>query len=87
MKANNAASTMQTMTPNSSPITAKIKSVCESGRMRLIVPSPGPLPNQEPEMKLSSAVSDWKLVGTPAVIGGGGSRNAWMRACTCGTNL
>ena len=55
--------------------------------MRLIVPSPGPLPSQEPEMKLSSAVSDWKLVGTPAVIGGGGSRNAWMRACTCGTNL
>ena len=86
MKAKTRASAMQTMTPNSSPITAKMKSVCESGRMRFTVPSPGPLPNQQPAMKLSSAVSDWKLAGTPAT-GGGGSRKASMRACTCGTNL
>ena len=85
-KAKSAASTMQTRTPNSSPMTAKMKSVWESGRMRLMTPSPGPLPNQDPAMKLSSAVSDWKFAGTPAT-GGGGSRKDSMRAWTCGTNL
>ncbi len=28
-----------------------MKSVCESGRLRLTIPSPGPRPNQEPETK------------------------------------
>ena len=39
---------MQTMMPNSSAVTAKMKSVWASGRMRLTVPSPGPRPSQPP---------------------------------------
>ena len=53
---------MQATMPNSSAVTAKMKSVCASGRMRLTVPSPGPRPNQPPLAKLSSAVSTWKRV-------------------------
>ena len=37
--------------PNSSAATANTKSVWLSGRMRLMVPSPGPRPNQPPRMK------------------------------------
>ncbi len=66
-------------------VTAKMKSVWASGRMRLTVPSPGPLPNQPPERKLPSAVSTWKVSTMPPPAPG--SMNLMMRARTCGTNL
>ena len=43
----------QTIMPSSSPATAKIKSVCESGRKLFITPSPGPLPKNPPLIKAS----------------------------------
>ena len=57
MKANSATRMRQSTTPNSSAATAKTKSVWPSGRMRLIVPSPGPRPNQPPRMNDSVAMS------------------------------
>ena len=57
MKANSMASARHSATPNSSPATAKTKSVWLSGSRRFTVPSPGPLPNQPPRMKLSVAMS------------------------------
>ena len=73
MKANSATSTRQSATPNSSPATANTKSVWLSGNMRLTVPSPGPLPNQPPRMKLSVAMSMLKV--SPDA----GLRKCWMR--------
>ena len=52
--------------------------------MRFIVPSPGPLPNQPPEMKLSIAVSTWNV--SPEAVPTEGSMNFSMRRRTCGTN-
>ena len=67
--------------PNSSAVTAKMKSVWLSGRMRFTVPSPGPLPSQPPCTKDSMAVSTWKV--SPDC----GSRNRSMRARTCGSSV
>ena len=53
MKAKTHDQPMQTMMPNSSPATAKMKSAWASGMMRLTVPSPGPTPNQPPRMSES----------------------------------
>ena len=39
----------QKMNPNSSPATAKIKSVLASGILSLRIPCPGPLPNKPPD--------------------------------------
>ena len=74
------SSTMQTTMPNSSAVTAKMKSVCASGRMRLTVPSPGPRPSQPPRENDSMAVSTWKV--SPDAL----SRKRSMRARTCGRN-
>ena len=60
-------------------VTAKTKSACASGRMRLTVPSPGPRPNQPPRRKDSTAVSTWNV--SPDA----GSRKRLMRAATWGT--
>ena len=76
---------MQARRPNSSPVTAKMKSVWASGRMRFTVPSPGPLPSQPPALIVSSAVSTWNVSVTP--LPDDGSMNFRMRARTCGTNL
>ena len=59
MKAKAATRIRQTMMPNSSAVTAKMKSVWESGRLCLTVPSPGPRPSQPPRTKDSIAVSIW----------------------------
>ena len=65
--------------PNSSAATAKTKSVWLSGRMRLMVPSPGPRPNQPPRTNDSTAWSILKV--SPEA----GSMNRLMRRATCGT--
>jgi len=39
---------IHTITPYSSAITGKIKSVCESGIYFFIIPSPGPFPKNPP---------------------------------------
>ena len=70
MKANMPASTMQKSRPNSSPVTAKMKSVWASGRMRLNVPSPGPLPSQPPDTKLSMRGVDLERVGGARPVAG-----------------
>ena len=64
--------------PNSSPTTAKTKSVCESGSTRFMIPSPGPVPDQPPRSKDCMAVMIWKL--SPL----SGSRKRLMRPATCG---
>ena len=61
-EAKTQTSARQTIMPNSSPVTAKMKSVWLSGRMRFTVPSPGPLP--EPAALTRSSrwrVSTWKV--------------------------
>ncbi len=70
--------TRQRMAPNSSAATAKMKSVWLSGMMRFTVPSPGPLPNQPPCWKASSATSTWNVSAVP------GSMNLSMRRRTWG---
>ncbi len=76
MKANSARMMRHKITPNSSPATAKTKSVCPSGSMRFTVPSPGPVPNQPPLRKELSAMSIWYV--SPE----SGLRKRSMRLCT-----
>src|SRR5258706_3407274 len=52
---NRIAIRMQSAIPNSSPATAKMKSVCASGRRYLIVPAPGPTPTTPPASNALSA--------------------------------
>ena len=75
---NSATISRQSRMPNSSPTTAKTKSVCESGSTRFMMPSPGPVPDQPPRSKDCIAVTTWKL--SPL----SGSRKRLMRPATCG---
>ena len=45
--------------PNSSAITAKIKSVCGSGSVSFIVPNPGPLPKKPPSIIACNDLLIW----------------------------
>ena len=85
MKAKMPARNMQNRRPNSTPVTAKMKSVWASGSTRFTVPSPGPLPSQPPDTKLSTAVSTWNVSYAPGPFEG--SRKWVMRSRTWGTNL
>ena len=49
----------QIIAPNSSPATAKIKSVCESGKNCFTEPSPGPFPYNPPDSKASNDLVTW----------------------------
>ena len=51
----------QTINPNSSPATAKIKSVFASGILSFSVPWPGPFPNHPPDLKAFKLWSIWSV--------------------------
>ena len=70
MKPKKAISAMQATMPNSSPVTAKMKSVWASGRMRLYTPSPGPAP--EPAAGENALERGVDLKGVDHAAGGVG---------------
>ena len=72
---------MQTTMPNSSAVTAKMKSVWLSGRMRFTVPSPGPLPEPAAAKEALHRGVDLEGVATLRI------EEASMRPVTCGMNI